>query len=241
MKMNNNLTIHMTPIGVVRSCFKERFGTPRQSDLVPSSEAWIELDASVQPEFSLSGLEGFSHLWVVFHFHKNTNQKFTAKVHPPRMNGESVGVYATRSPHRPNSIGLSLVEIRGVEKHRIKIGSHDLIEGTPVLDLKPYLKDSESKPDATSGWSQDKTYNAKLSVAWDPSATDFVLGNIPEAEKFFQLVEQTLQLDPRPLVYKGEKSNASDRHAVRFLDWDVHFKYPSSDKIHIVEVKLWLI
>ena len=232
-------SIQMTPIGVVKSCFKDRFGTPRQSDLVPSAEAWIELDARVQPEFSLEGLAGFTHVWVIFHFHKNTNQKFTAKVHPPRLDGESIGVYASRSPHRPNAIGLSLVEIRGVETHRIKIGGHDLIDGTPVLDLKPYLKENESKPLAKSGWGEGKPYSANLDVRWSPEALGFIEKHLTEVSSFQKLVNETLTLDPRPQVYKGEGQTLREKHAVRFDDLDVHFDFPDTKTVQVVEVKFW--
>lgn len=230
--------MEITPIGIVKSCFKERFGTPRQSDLVPSAEAWIEFDRSVQPEFSLERLDGFSHIWVIFQFHKNTNQKFTAKVHPPRLQGHSVGVYATRSPHRPNSIGLSLVEIREVQSNRIRIGAHDLVDGTPVLDIKPYLKESESKPNATSGWSEGCQYKANLVVKWIDEALESLRSNITEPDTFKALVDETLSLDPRPLVYKSE--NYKDEiHAIRLHDWDVHFNFSSPGEVTVLELKPW--
>jgi tRNA (adenine37-N6)-methyltransferase len=229
----------LKPIGFIRSCYKDRFGTPRQSDLVKSAEAWIEFEPDVQPEFSLAGLKGFSHIWVIFHFHKNTNVKFSAKVHPPRLEGESVGVYATRSPHRPNSLGLSLVELLQVELKRVKIGGHDLIEGTPVLDIKPYLKESESKPNAKSGWGEAAPYKANLKVEWRPKAIEFVGQNVPEPDRFRALVEDTLSLDPRPLVYKIEKPLLREKHAVRFLDWDVFFEFPEVGTVVIVEVLPW--
>jgi tRNA-Thr(GGU) m(6)t(6)A37 methyltransferase TsaA len=110
---------------------------------VPLAEGKILIDAKWQPEISLQGLQGFSYVWVIFLFHKNTNQRFHAKVHPPRLGGDSMGVFATRSPHRPNPIGLSLLKLESVQSDHLVVSGLDLIEGTPILDIKPYLSEVE--------------------------------------------------------------------------------------------------
>src|SRR5262245_41456117 len=106
--------ISMKPIGYVKSCYRDKFGTPRQPSLSPLSTAEICIDKQWQPESALSGLDGFSHLWVIFQFHQNNQSRYHAKVHPPRMGGEPIGVFATRSPHRPNAIGMSVVKIEKI-------------------------------------------------------------------------------------------------------------------------------
>nr|CCA14501.1 conserved hypothetical protein [Albugo laibachii Nc14] len=142
-------------IANVDSCFSDRRGTPRQGHLVPSSRAIIRFQRSVPPA-SLECLDEFSHIWVLFTFHGNTNlskqdgaaNSFTAKIAPPRLGGMKVGVLSTRSPHRPNSLGLSLVKIENVcvTKREISVSGHDLVHQTPVLDIKPYIP-ADCKPD----------------------------------------------------------------------------------------------
>ena len=101
----------VTPIGFLKSCYPDKFGTPRQPGLVSGARAELKLRSDLQPELALQGLEGFSHIWLIFIFHKNQSARYHAKVHPPRLKGEPIGLFATRTPHRPNPIGLSLVEL----------------------------------------------------------------------------------------------------------------------------------
>jgi tRNA (adenine37-N6)-methyltransferase len=194
--------ITVKPIGFIRSCYKEKFGTPRQSGLAVSSHAIIELLPHVQPEESLSGLETFSHIWLIFLFHQNTNNAFSAKVSPPRLAGKKMGVFATRSPHRPNFIGLSLVSLEKIEKNKLYLSGIDLVDGTPILDIKPYLADAESVPNASSGWTaglETKT----LPVKFDQNALNDA-ATIAHKAKLIALIQETLSLDPRPTIYKGD-------------------------------------
>uniref|UniRef100_T1PIS1 TsaA-like domain-containing protein n=1 Tax=Musca domestica TaxID=7370 RepID=T1PIS1_MUSDO len=128
------------PIGLIRTCFPEKRAVPRQSSVGGRLRGLIELNADVftNPEHALDGLEEYSHLWIIYHFHKN-NSHPKAKVAPPRLGGERVGVFATRSPHRPCPIGLSLVEIERVEAASISFFGTDMVDGTPILDIKPYI------------------------------------------------------------------------------------------------------
>lgn len=127
-------------IGVIRTCFPEKRAVPRQSSVGGRLRGIIELncDLFTNPEHALEGLDEFSHMWVIYHFHRNTSHP-KAKVAPPRLGGERVGVFATRSPHRPCPIGLSLVEIEKVESSCISFYGTDMVDGTPVLDIKPYI------------------------------------------------------------------------------------------------------
>ncbi|XP_016990520.1 tRNA (adenine(37)-N6)-methyltransferase isoform X1 [Drosophila rhopaloa] len=131
---------HFRPIGVIRTAFPEKRAVPRQSIVGSRLRGIIQLNDGVftNPEHSLEGLGDFSHLWLIYHFHRN-NAHPKAKVAPPRLGGERVGVFSTRSPHRPCPIGLSLVEIEKIENATISFFGTDMVDGTPVLDIKPYI------------------------------------------------------------------------------------------------------
>lgn len=130
----------LNAIGVIRSVFGEKRAVPRQSVLANEIQGCVEISASCfnNPEHSLEGLEDFSHMWIIYHFHRNEAHT-KAKVAPPRLNGERVGVFSTRSPHRPCPIGLSLVRIDRIEGNRVFFLGTDMVDGTPVFDLKPYI------------------------------------------------------------------------------------------------------
>lgn len=130
----------LDPIGVIRTIFAEKRAVPRQSALNEIQSSYVEISPSCfnNPEHSLEGLEEFSHLWLIYHFHKNDSHA-KAKVAPPRLNGERVGVFSTRSPHRPCPIGLSLVRIDRIEGNRVYFFGTDMVDDTPVFDLKPYI------------------------------------------------------------------------------------------------------
>ncbi|XP_022100829.1 tRNA (adenine(37)-N6)-methyltransferase-like isoform X2 [Acanthaster planci] len=138
-----------SPIGFIQSCFKSKNGTPRQPSVCAFSRAKLRVLKEVfpNPEHSIQGLAEFSHVWILFIFHKNGDRKFTkAKVKPPRLDGDKVGVFATRSPHRPNPIGLTLAKLDRIEGNTLHLSGVDIIDGTPVLDIKPYVP-SYDNPD----------------------------------------------------------------------------------------------
>jgi tRNA-Thr(GGU) m(6)t(6)A37 methyltransferase TsaA len=143
--------VRFPPIGYIRSPFRKRNGTPRQGGLISSIPAQIVLDVGrVMPEHSMSGIEEYSHVWLIWEFHENTNASGTvkAKVQPPRAtNDMKVGIYSTRTPHRHNAIGLSVVSLLKVSKDKksLYVGGADLVDGTPILDIKPYCPAFEGK------------------------------------------------------------------------------------------------
>lgn len=165
-------------IGRLSSCFREKFGTPRQPLLVPGATASLTIAKEHLPEHSLNGLERFSHVWLISYFHLNTNKTVKPKIHPPRLKGESVGLFASRSPHRPSPIGLSLARIVAVKGATIHLAGIDLVDETPILDIKPYIPEWDSVPEATAGWTAGAPF-PELNVGFSPSA---VL-EIKEAEK----------------------------------------------------------
>ncbi|EGW07925.1 tRNA (adenine(37)-N6)-methyltransferase isoform X1 [Cricetulus griseus] len=134
------------PIGYLESCFSAKNGTPRQPSICSHSRACLKIRKNIfnNPEHSLMGLEQFSHVWILFVFHKNGHLNYKAKVQPPRLNGAKTGVFSTRSPHRPNAIGLTLAKLEKVEGGAVYLSGIDMIHGTPVLDIKPYIADYDS-------------------------------------------------------------------------------------------------
>lgn len=138
--------IQLPYIGVIKTNFPEKRGTPRQPAICADSVAKLTLNNEVftNPEHSLEGLEEFSHMWILYHFHKNDSTHVRAKVAPPRLNGLRTGVFATRSPHRPCPIGLSLVKIDYVENHTVYFSGVDMVDGTPIFDIKPYIPQYDS-------------------------------------------------------------------------------------------------
>ncbi|MBI2387958.1 MAG: tRNA (N6-threonylcarbamoyladenosine(37)-N6)-methyltransferase TrmO [Elusimicrobia bacterium] len=145
-------------IGKLRSCFREKFGTPRQPLLVPGATATLTIAREFLPEHSLAGLERFSHVWLISYFHLNTNKTVRPKIHPPRLKGESVGLFASRSPHRPSPIGLSLARLVRIEGATLHLAGIDLVDGTPILDVKPYIPEWDSVPHASPGWVKDAPF-----------------------------------------------------------------------------------
>lgn len=194
---------HLTlePIGTLRSCFGGKFATPRQPGLCPS--AWGEVhfhDAYRSPE-AIRGVEGFSHLWVIFGFHGTAGQGWSPTVRPPRLGGNRrVGVFASRSPFRPNGLGLSLVRLDGVDLSApdapvLLLGGVDLLDGTPVYDIKPYLPYAEAVPGATSGFAGDDIPRLVPEVAAEAAEAFARLPLRAQA-----VIREALALDPRPAV-----------------------------------------
>lgn len=186
-----------SPIGYVTSCFKEKFGTPRQPLLVPEAKATLKIRGDLNPKEALCGLEEFSHIWIVFDFHKNANKQFNAKIYPPRLGGDKIGVFATRSPHRPNAIGISAAKLDGIVGDTIYISGVDIIEGTPVLDIKPYLPEFDSVPIATRGWVA-RADSSALTVTFADEAREHLSIHDPDGSKnLLKMIYKILQLDPR--------------------------------------------
>nr|XP_022332662.1 tRNA (adenine(37)-N6)-methyltransferase-like [Crassostrea virginica]XP_022332663.1 tRNA (adenine(37)-N6)-methyltransferase-like [Crassostrea virginica] len=138
--------MEVKPIGYINSLFTFKNGTPRQPSVCPFARGSLEVEKSIftNPDHSLEGLEEFSHVWLIFVFHKNNTQYVKAKVKPPRLNGKRVGLFSTRSPYRPNAIGLSLAKLDSVEGNTLHLSGIDLLDGTPILDIKPYIPQYDS-------------------------------------------------------------------------------------------------
>jgi tRNA-Thr(GGU) m(6)t(6)A37 methyltransferase TsaA len=192
----------LDPIGIVHSCFGGKFGVPRQPGLCPSAWGRLVFHETYRSPEAIRGIEGFSHLWLIFGFHETIDQAWKPTVRPPRLGGNRrVGVFASRSTFRPNGLGLSLVRLEGVDGNDLLLGGVDLLDGTPVYDIKPYLPYAESIPDAAAGFAADEIPRLEIKLA-DEAAETFA--NLPERDQ--AVIREALALDPRPAV-QGEDSD----------------------------------
>lgn len=242
------MDINIRPIGTLKSCYKEKFGTPRQSGLVEEAFSELQILPEFQPSESLQGLAGFSHVWLVWWFHQNRVSRFHAKVHPPRLEGKTMGLFATRTPHRPNPIGLSLVKLIEIRGDTLILSGADLVEGTPILDVKPYLPMYESVPDAKVGWVSELN-EVSFEITWTELAQS-ALSQIQRAsqempayrqDNMKSLIEKTIQLDPRPVVYRGDEDSGGtyrNQYACRIGPADVHFRFLSSNQVEIFDIQI---
>lgn len=210
------------PIGIIHSCFKEKFGIPRQPGLVTEARATLELLPPYNREEAVRGLEGFSHLWVVFVFHASMQEKWKPTVRPPRLGGNRrLGVFATRSPVRPNPIGLSVVTLEKIvcEAGRVelRLKGIDLLDGTPVLDIKPYVPYVDSIPDASGGFA-DEAPAAAFEIGFSPEALHACQAH-PGLET---LIRQVLAQDPRPAYYG--KGGGRQSFGMKLADCDVKWE-----------------
>ncbi|WP_110876313.1 tRNA (N6-threonylcarbamoyladenosine(37)-N6)-methyltransferase TrmO [Franconibacter helveticus] len=217
---------HFEQIGVIRSPYKEKFAVPRQPGLVKAVGGELHLLEPYNQPDAVRGLEGFSHVWLLFVFHQTMKGGWRPTVRPPRLGGNArMGVFATRSTFRPNPIGMSLVELKEIrcEKNQVilQLGGLDLVDGTPVVDIKPYLPFAEALPQARAGYAQDAPA-ADMPVFF----TDEVQAQLVKLEKRYpslgQFICEVLAQDPRPAYRKEEDPGKS--YAVWLLDFNVRWR-----------------
>jgi tRNA-Thr(GGU) m(6)t(6)A37 methyltransferase TsaA len=213
-------------IGVIHSPYKEKFAVPRQPGLVKSGGGELHLLSPWHQPDAVRGLEGFSHLWILFIFHQTMDKGASPTVRPPRLGGNTrMGVFATRSTFRPNPVGMSLVELKGIEyrKDRIilQLGSLDLVDGTPVIDIKPYLPFAEALPDARAGYAQQAP-EAAIHVSFTPDAEQQLSALATRYPSLKTFIIEVLSQDPRPAYRKGE--NTGRDYAVWLMDFNVRWR-----------------
>lgn len=189
-------TAPMNIIAHMHSDFSTKFGIPRQSGLVDELESLVVFEPEYRNPDALRGIEGFSHLWLIWQFHQAVRESWSPTVRPPRLGGNArMGVFATRSPFRPNAIGLSCVRLAAVERHPefgtvLRVAGADLMDGTPILDLKPYLPYADCHPEAAGGFAPDG--GRRLDVCLPDELRELI-----PAEKRTALLG-VLARDPRP-------------------------------------------
>ncbi len=215
----------LEPIGVINSPYREKFAVPRQPGLVTCASARLELRPPYNDPQTLRGIEQFSHLWLIFQFHECAEQGWHPTVRPPRLGGnERVGVFASRSPFRPNGLGLSVVELKGVTQQSgalwLELGGIDLVDGTPILDIKPYLPYADSLPNAQGGFASEAP--EQMTVCFLPAA-QAVLANhkarYPQLEPF---ITQVLAQDPRP-AYRKQQADERE-YGVHLHEFNVRWQ-----------------
>ena len=219
------MSVTLEPIGRVVSCFTDKFGIPRQSGLAPAASGQIELYPPYNDPEAFVGLEGVSHLWVEFIFHRNRSHAWKPRVRPPRLGGnKTLGVFATRSPVRPNALGLSVVKLEGIVRDKngvsLAISAHDLLDGTPVLDIKPYVPYADRIDTAVNPVADAPPPH--LPVRFSESARVQCQNAERDYPRLTELIEQLLQQDPRP---QYQTPDPLRRYGMRLWTLDIHWHY----------------
>lgn len=221
--MSSGKGFYVEPIGVIRSCFTEKFGIPRQPGLVKSAVATLELFHDFNREEMVRGLETFSHLWVQFLFHDTVTEGWKPTVRPPRLGGQKrVGVFASRSPHRPNHLGLSVVKLEKITitggHPLLEMSGVDFLDQTPVLDIKPYLPYSDSISSAQASYAPGKVPDTRVLFSEQSKLfCDWYLDKTGRGLE--RLIHDVITHDPRPASQKRNRSEFG------MMLWDVNIRW----------------
>ncbi len=223
--------LSIRPIAVIHTDFTDKFGIPRQSGRVPELKGTIVMEPEYRVPEAFRGIEDYSHLWLLFDFSASHRETWSPTVRPPRLGGnQRVGVFATRSPFRPNPIGLSCVKLDGIcftdEGPVLQVSGVDLLDGTPILDIKPYLPYTDSIP-AASGSFGEALRTHSLSVAFPPD----LLSMLPPDKQ--QAAIACLADDPRP-SYQHDPQRC---YSMCFAGFDIHF-YVQDDRLTVTGVDI---
>jgi tRNA-Thr(GGU) m(6)t(6)A37 methyltransferase TsaA len=227
-----------SPIGIVNSPYKEKFAIPRQPGLVNAAKGTIKLIGDVNTMDAVRELQQFSHLWVLFIFHGTQHQGWKPLVRPPRLGGnKKIGVLATRSTFRPNPIGMSVVKLEKIDVIEQQVILHvsgiDLLDKTPVVDIKPYIPYSDSLPNASAGFAQTQPH-LELAVHFSDQASQ-TLTTLKQSYPDLQLfIEQVLAQDPRP-AYK--KNKLDDKvYGMNLYDLNIQWKMLDNKTIEVIQI-----
>lgn len=220
----------MKVIAHIRSDFPEKFGIPRQSGLVPELRATVIFEPEYRNKDALRGLEGFSHLWLIWQFSGAVREDWSPTVRPPRLGGnERMGVFATRSPFRPNAIGLSCVKIEGIEEKEglgtvIRVSGADLMDGTPIYDIKPYLPYADAHPEALGGFAPAPKECVNVDCPQE------LLEIVPESRR--EALLGVLAQDPRP----SYQDDAERVYGMSFSNLTVRFRVEEGT-LHVLAIE----
>ncbi len=222
----------VSPIAVIRTDFNEKFGIPRQSGRAPSAAGRIVFLPKYRDPDALRGLEGFSHLWLIFDFSESHRKEWSPTVRPPRLGGnQRIGVFASRSPFRPNPLGLSCVKLERIvrtdsEGTVLEVSGCDLLDGTPIIDIKPYLPYADSRPDAAGGYADAFTeHSLRVELPEELAAL------IPEEKR--QTLLECLADDPVP-SYQHDPQRV---YSMRYAGLDVKFRV-SEGKVTVIGIEI---
>ena len=223
-------TVDINIIARMRSDFSGKFGIPRQSGLVEELRATVIFEPEYRNADALRGLEGFSHLWIIWQFSEAVRSDWSPTVRPPRLGGNTrMGVFATRSPFRPNHLGLSCVRLLGIEETAehgtvLHVGGADLMDGTPIFDIKPYIPYADCQPDATGGFTEQAD-EYLLEVDF-PTA---LLKHLPESKQAAAV--EVLRHDPRPSYQR----NPDRIYGLTFAGFDIRFQV-TENRLTVIDV-----
>lgn len=221
----------LIPIATIRTGFSSKFGIPRQSGLVPELKGTIVFAPEFRNADALRGLEGFSHIWLIWEFSEAVRQDWSPTVRPPRLGGNTrLGVFATRSPFRPNPIGLSCVRLESIELSspegpRIHVSGADLMDGTPIYDIKPYIPYTDCQPDATAGFTGSVSMHRLNVIIPDHIAAKIKPGTL-------NALRGILAEDPRPRY----QDDPDREYGFDFDGYAVRFKVPQPDTLTVTSV-----
>lgn len=222
-------------IGVTHSCFKEKFGVPRQPGLASAARAQIELFEPYDRSDAFDGLQCCSHIWLQFVFHLSLRDTWKPKVRPPRFGGNrTLGVFATRSPVRPAPLGLSVVKLDAIHecnsKIRLEVSGVDLVDGTPIVDIKPYVPYVDNIPSASYSLADEQPEHCSVEFS---AKAETQLSTRTDTAQLRALIIQILQQDPRP---KYQKTDPERVYGMKLLDFDLQWRYLPRDANECIEV-----
>lgn len=229
-------SFNIKAIGVVHSCFKEKFAIPRQPALAPAAKGEIELFPPYDDPLALEGLAAISHLWLSFIFHQAIpkEDEVRLRVRPPRLGGnKKIGVFASRATHRPNPLGLSVVKFDGLKNGRLQISGIDLVHGTPIVDIKPYVPYADSLPEAENSIASASPELCPVRFTDEALQSALQNGNRLQ-QPVKELIEQMLAQDPKPAYQKPDPERV---YGVKIWDLEVHWRYSSANELVVTHVK----
>ena len=221
-------------IATLRGPYKQKFAIPRQPNLVPEAMGELVFEKEFADANGLRALDQFSHLWLIWHFHETSAQSWSPLVQPPRLGGkEKVGVFASRSPFRPNSIGLSVVRNLGSAevdgKLALRVGGIDIVDETPILDIKPYVTYADSIADAESGFANEQP-GSQRTISFSASAMQDLTASAAEYPRLRDFIVAVLQQDPRPAW--RVQANDDKQYGMTLYDFNIKWQF-SGDKIEV--------
>ena len=230
--------MQLSPIAYIKSPYKQKFAIPRQPNLVKEANGEIIFGKKFSDPNCLRDIEQFSHLWLIFIFHETADKGWSPTVQPPRLGGkENVGVFATRSTYRPNPLGLSVVENLGWEQNgsslTLKVGGLDLLDGTPIMDIKPYIPYADAYPDAKAGFAElapASDYEINFSANADRSLAEHSKV-YPDLRAF---ITSVLEQDPRPAWRK--KSVDEKNYGMALYDFNIKWRIQEK-QIHVLSIE----
>lgn len=230
---DKNLDFSFRPVGIAHTPFNEKFGIPRQANLAPSAMGEIELLPPFDTGQATDGLENASYIWLIFVFHQEASDQVRQKVRPPRLGGnQSLGVFATRSPYRPCSIGQSLVKIESISPNCLCVSGLDLLDKTPILDIKPFVSYADSIELPKQAWAQEKpkTINVSFNVDALEAAKKF---EQKTKRPFIKLIQECLSQNPKPAYQKLDTQRV---YGCTFWHMNIQFTYLSDKQIEVFSI-----